>query len=432
VTNTYFIKQVGHNSIVDDMVDEQDMLVIGLTGSFGSGCSTMRESLVSLGFQAVSLSSYVKKAWEDRNKKAADLAPRKELQDMGDELREKSGKTYYLAELALQEARTKGNFEKPLVFDSIRNLGELQFLRKIFRNFFLFAVDCSPKNRWERVKRHYIDLQLNENQFAIDDSRDKYDERTKYGQQVELCVDDADVLIDNEKPFPTRDIQIERLAAKINPYVSLVKGEITRSPSPFELYMAMAYTESSMSQCMQRHVGAVIVDERNEAVVSVGYNETPFGIEPCKTKYNRCSREVYKIKYFQKLESFGEKCPKCGEPIKDSKPPFLCKKCKFNLDKYFIADKALDRCAALHAEEKAILNVGTRDIQGFTIHTTTFPCYSCAKKIVHSKLGVVVYVEPYPDQDAVDVLSEGHVNVIKFEGVKARAYFGIFGRPHMP
>jgi deoxycytidylate deaminase len=413
------------------MVNDQDRFVIGLTGSFGSGCSILRESLVSLGFEAFSLSKYVRKAWEKKTKKSSNDAPRKELQDVGDELREKSGKTYYLAELALKEAEAKAGDKAPWAFDSIRNVGELRYFRKRFRNFFLFAVDCSPKNRWERVKKHYLDLQLNENQFEIDDSRDKYDERTEYGQQVELCVDNADVLIDNERSFPTQDVQIDKLKDKIYPYISLVKGDVTRPPTLFELYMAIAYTASSSSQCMKRHVGAVIVDEKNDAVVSVGYNETPPGIEPCKIKYKQCSREIYKMKYFQKLESLGEKCPKCGELIKDSRSPFLCRKCKFNLDKYFISDKALDRCAALHAEEKAILNVGSRSIQGYTIHTTTFPCYSCAKKIVNSKLAVVVYVEPYPDQDAVDLLIEGHVSVRKFEGVKARAYFRIFGQPNM-
>jgi deoxycytidylate deaminase len=161
----------------------------------------------------------------------------------------------------------------------------------------------------------------------------------------------------------------------------------------------------------------------------VGYNETPLGIEPCKIRYTQCSRDIYKMKYFAKLESAGQICPKCDDVIKDSKPPFLCKKCGFDLDKYFISDKALDRCAALHAEEKAILNIGSRNIQGYTIYTTTFPCYGCAKKIVSSRLSSVVFMEPYPDQDSVDLLSEGKISVRKFEGVKARAYVRVFGQP---
>jgi deoxycytidylate deaminase len=411
------------------MANNQDRFVIGLTGSFGSGCSTIRESLGKDGFEPFSLSKYVKEAWHKETGKPIEQAPRKELQDIGDRLREKNAKTFYFAELALKEAEEKAKNGTPWVFDSIRNLGELRHFRKRFHNFFLFAVDCSPRNRWERVKKHYLDLGLNEDQFEIDDNRDKYDERTKYGQQVELCVDDADVVIDNDKPYPTNIVQIDKLGDKVSPCISLLKEELRRPPSPFELYMGMAYTASLMSQCMKRRVGAVIVDEKNDAVVSVGYNETPPGIEPCKIKYNRCSRDIYKIKYFERLESSGQKCPKCETVLKDSKPPFLCRNCNFDLDRYFISDKALDRCAALHAEEKAILNVGSRNIQGYTIYTTTFPCYSCAKKIITSRLSSVVYVEPYPDPDSVDLLSEGKISVRKFEGVKARAYFRVFGRP---
>jgi len=97
------------------------------------------------------------------------------------------------------------------------------------------------------------------------------------------------------------------------------------------------------------------------------------------------------------------------------------------LDQHFISNKALNRCTALHAEEQALLTIGSRNIQGCTIYSTTFPCFGCAQKIVYSKLASVVYVEPYPDQDSVDLLKEAGISVRKFEGVKAKAYFRLFG-----
>jgi deoxycytidylate deaminase len=39
----------------------------------------------------------------------------------------------------------------------------------------------------------------------------------------------------------------------------------------------------------------------------------------------------------------------------------------------------------------------------------------------------VIYVEPYPDEESVEILSEVGVRADKFEGVKARAYFRLFG-----
>jgi len=293
------------------MPDNRDKLTVGLTGSFGSGCSTLKESLAKLGFEPFSLSRYVKDKWQRKTGSPIEKAPRKELQDIGDEFRKTSGKTYYLAELAAKEAQASAENDKPLLFDNIRNIGEVEYLRKNYPNFFLIAVDCSPNIRWERVKKHYQDLGFNENQFEVDDKRDKYDERTKYGQSVDFCVDEADILIDNDKAFPTHTVALEKLKDKINPYINLMRREQTRTPNPFELYMGIAYTASLKSECVKRRVGAVIVDEKNNAIVSVGYNENPLPIEPCFRKYGQCYREIYKAKYFQHLESSKQKCPKC-------------------------------------------------------------------------------------------------------------------------
>jgi deoxycytidylate deaminase len=267
---------------------------------------------------------------------------------------------------------------------------------------------------------------MNENQFEIDDRRDKYDERTKFGQTVDFCVDDADVLIDNDRAHPTPEVAIGKLKDKILPYVNLMKGDLSRTPSPLELYMGLAYTASLQSKCVKRRVGAVIVDEKYNAILSVGYNENPHPMESCVTKYHQCYRDIFKAKYFKHLENLGQKCPKCDMQLKDLKPPFLCK-CGFDLDKNLVGDKAMNRCTALHAEEKAILNIGSRNVEGYTIYTTTFPCFTCAQKIAYSRLASVVYVEPYPDQDALDLLEEAEISVRKFEGVKAKAYFRLFG-----
>lgn len=408
------------------MSPDQDRLVVGLTGSFGSGCSTLKESLSKLGFETFSLSKYVKNEWVKRNKKPIEQAPRKALQNIGDQMRKNSGKNEYLAERAAKEASKRAKRDRSLLFDNIRNIGEVHYFRRTYPNFFLIAMDCSPKIRWDRVKEQYQSINKNESQFEIDDRRDKFDERTKFGQTVDSCVDDADVLIDNDITYLTHEVAVEKLREKIRPYVNLMKRDLSRTPNPLELYMGIAYTASLQSRCIKRRVGAVIVDEKFNAILSVGHNETPYPIEPCVNKYHQCHREIYKASYFKHLEKLGQKCPKCDRKLVNLKPPFLCK-CGFDLDKNLVSDKAMNRCAALHAEEQAILNVGSRNIAGHTIYTTTFPCYTCSQKIVHSKLASVVYVEPYPDQDSIDLLAEAGVSIRKFEGVKAKAYFRLFG-----
>ncbi len=406
------------------MTEKRDRLVVGLTGSFGSGCSTLTKSLVKLGFKEFRLSEYVRNQYHEKTGKPKEEATKKELQDIGDQMRQEHG-IEYLAYLASLEADKTG--EEPLVFDSIRNIGEVNFLRKKYDAFFLIAVDCGPKKRWERIKEdQYLEKGLDENQFEIDEKRDKFDEKSKFGQSVDFCVDDADVVIDNEKDYPDEDIAIDNLKDKIAPYIGLMNGDLSRTPNPLEMNMGIAYTASLSSKCVRRRVGAVIVDEKYNSILSVGYNENPHPIEPCIIKYKRCYRDHYKSQYFKHLEKMKQTCPECRTLLKDLKPPFKCNNCGCDLDKK-MGNKIMDRCTAVHAEEKAILNIGSRNIGGCTLYTTTFPCFTCAQKIVYSKLGSVVFVEPYPDQDSVNILAEAGISIRKFEGIKAKAYFRVFG-----
>lgn len=404
---------------------ETGQIVVGLTGTFGSGCSTLRKSLVKIGFRPFSLSSSIKKEYEKNTGNPIEAATKKELQDIGDKMRQDHGMEH-VASLALAEAK-KIDKEIPIVFDSIRNIGEVNYLRKKCERFFLIAVDCGPEKRWQRIKEeHYLSKGKNENDFEIDEKRDKYDEKSKFGQSVDLCVEDADIVISNKLDWQDEEIAIDNLRAKIAPYIGLIKGDLGITASPLEMNMAIAYTASLSSKCVKRRVGATIVDEKNNTILSVGYNENPHPIEPCIVKYQRCYRDHYKNQFFKQLEKLKTPCPECGELLKDLKSPFHCEKCGSDLDKKY-KNRIMDRCTALHAEEKALLNAGSRNIVGCTLYTTTFPCFTCAQKIVYCKIGSVVYEEAYPDQDSANFLNEAGISIRRFEGIKAKAYFRAFG-----
>ena len=98
---------------------------LGVTGSFGSGCSTLAQALTEVGYRKVSLSQGVRKKWQEIHPDRTTTS-RKELQDLGNELR-KTNKASFLAEMAVTEALTAGEGQ-PIVFDGIRNLGEAQCL----------------------------------------------------------------------------------------------------------------------------------------------------------------------------------------------------------------------------------------------------------------------------------------------------------------
>lgn len=407
------------------MSTSQNSLVIGLAGSFGSGCSTLGKALKNMGFTIFSLSDIAKKEWEKKHpgKSAEKDARRSELQDVGNELRRLNGNDYLAKEIMAQAEEEIEN-KRRLLFDSIRHTEEIRALRRRFSGFYLVGVDCPKKDRWERVKSKYHKFGLTEEQFRVDDNRDKNEADKPYGQQVELCLYEADIFIDNEKTID-ESIVVRRFREKIKPYMALISGEKLRRPTPSEMYMSVAYTASLMSGCVKRQVGAIIMDEKNDMILSAGYNENPRPLKPCIEEYTICNKDRYKMKYFQKLKDAGLKCPKCKKLLENVSPPYICD-CGCDLDGFFIPDRAVSQCTAIHAEEKALMSAGGRNLEGATLYATTFPCAKCANQIIHSKIGRVVYVAAYPDPLAAKALIEAKIPTDRLEGVKARAYFKLF------
>jgi deoxycytidylate deaminase len=405
----------------------ENNIVLGLTGSVGSGCSTLAKALDDMGFIVHSLSDIVKKVWEDRNpgKQAEKDAKRSELQDIGNELRKTSKLNGYLAIETIKKAEEKEEKSKGLVFDSIRHTAEIKVLRQKYPDFTLIAVDAPVDDRWKRVKLKYYNHGLNEDHFKNDDKRDKNEAEVPYGQQVELCLDEADILIDNQEEFE-ETIVVRKLGEKIKPYIELISGENLRHPTPIEAYMNIAYTASLKSQCYKRQVGAVIVDEKNDIVLAVGYNENPPPLRPCIDEYTKCHKEPYKEKYFRKLEQAGITCPDCGKKIANFSSTFKCE-CGFDLEEFFIPDRAVSQCTALHAEQRSLMSLGGRNVEGTTLYVTTFPCSKCANDLVQAKIGKVVYVSAYPDPLSAKLFLKADILTKRFEGVKARAYFRLFG-----
>lgn len=433
----------------------KDVLSIGLTGSFGSGCSTLKDVLVAsefekdgkvMKFKGFSLSDPVKEKWleqnwskfnqrkplrsatEEERKEALKTAKRYELQDIGNEIRKKKGNYDKLAMLAISKAYKETSFiagETALVFSSIRNTAEVKALREKFPNFYLIAVDCEKGERWSRIRDVYERIRQNEKDFWKDDERDR-GEDVPYGQQVELCVDEAAIMIKNDDSYPDKPSIMIKLQEKIEPFVRLLSGSELRTPEDDEFFMSMAYTASLNSKCFKRQVGAVVVDA-NKNVLGVGFNENLKPHLPCVENPGDCHRDIYKRQYFQKLKDDKTAvCPQCKKALSYS-PEFKCKNCSTKLDAYYIPDKALSRCTALHAEARALRALRRGELQKESVlYTTASPCLSCAVDIANAGVGLVVYSEAYTDTKAMEFLKKEKVDTKKFQGVKAQAYFKLF------
>lgn len=411
--------------------------MIGLTGPFGSGCSTVAGFLSSRhGFTAIRLSDVIRQEWEGRN--PGKQPSRGDLQSLGNHIRLEATNAGLLAEKGITGLGSLAN-DARIVVDGIRNLGEIDYLRDRFgADFFVFALECPTSQRWTRLLPDYEGSGLGLEGFRKDDERDR-DEEYTYGQQVQLCVDQADVLINN-----TDGSGIAALRDKLPDYLDLLTGKRPRYAAPSEIFMNLAYSAAHGSKCLKRQVGAVIVaapaGEMGD-IIGQGFNENPTPTKPCveepeygasmdNAKRGRCFRDIVREDSFATFVKLGLKCPLCGSPLAPPDgdvPLWRCQNCEQNFEKYFWPERAMTLCTAIHAEVAALFAAGRRS-RGSTLYTTTFPCFQCTEKIILAGIKCIVFNEPYPDVRAGDRLILAGIETERFEGIRSRRFDEIFAR----
>jgi dCMP deaminase len=115
--------------------------------------------------------------------------------------------------------------------------------------------------------------------------------------------------------------------------------------------MEIATIVAKRATCDRKHVGAVIVDDRNR-IVSTGYNGSPRRMPHCDD---------------------------VGHELKNIEGRKSCVR-------------------TLHAESNALDDAGRRSEDG-TLYVTVTPCYPCAQRIVNAGIRRVVYAEWYESQN---------------------------------
>jgi len=385
-------------------------LILGLTGSFGSGCGEVSKFLENK-FQIFSLTKYIR---DEFNRKHPGRKPdREDLQDTGDELRKKFGNDILVKKL-LKEIPNTPDPNKGVVIKSIRNHSEADALRKKFGdNFYLINVDADKQIRFNRVKDEYPgDKKSALRKFEKEDERDSGENQPEYGQQVRKCVDVADIVINNNYQR-LNDLYGE--IKKID-FLGLIENPGKRDPTDIEIGMNHAFQEIVNSRCLKRCVGAVIM--RGRSVICSGYNDSPPGTARC-FDLGKCYREEI-------VKCSNKRCNTSIQIILDK-----CNRCRKEVikDKQNLLKKNLDLCRAIHAEERAILQVsrlGGQSLKKAILYTTTFPCLLCAKMIAEVGLSEVVYLDPYPYEEAIVILKEASIILTKFKGIKAFAFRKLF------
>lgn len=451
-------------------------LMLGFTGSIGSGCSYISETIpiISLPkkYKYYKVSDVIKSILSEEGITNPNVP---QLQDKGNELRRNSNSSY-LIHLLLSKIDSEWDGDCGIIIDGIKNEGEVNILRQ-FPYFFLFSVQASKETRSERAIK--AGRFSNHSEFDAADLRDQLEEY-EYGQQVSRCSYLSDIIINNEANIPAAANEEKEKFLRIvyHKYVKLIenlhesKKSLDSIPTIDEMCMTIAYALSKSSRCLKRKVGCIIVDvEIAEHVpiddthktkylpflVSSGYNEVPLGSSPCvlNPEYQKCYRDYLQEEFAKTLKH----CPACGEEIKiDVECPFChekhheflknCKRCHKEIDFIFTCNgcgkkifdtylpgskresgKLLDMCRALHAEETALLKLrkdSGRTNNNLVLYATTQPCNLCSNKIVLSGIKKVVYSEPYSMKESSEILKSGRIEVTQFEGVKSSAFFRLY------
>ncbi|MBS3147243.1 dephospho-CoA kinase [Candidatus Woesearchaeota archaeon] len=165
------------------------VIIIGLTGPIASGKDIVANYLVKKGFSYYSLSQIVR---DEADSKGLSKS-REILQNIGNELRNKHGNKI-LAERIIN----KIDFNKNSVIDSIRNPGEIEILKKL-GNFLLIGVTASIDTRFKRLLiRNKESDPKTYDEFLRLEARDRGINEPNSGQQVQKCLELADIQFVNE------------------------------------------------------------------------------------------------------------------------------------------------------------------------------------------------------------------------------------------
>ena len=327
-------------------------MIIGLTGTNGSGKTVACELLQRKGFQVHSLSDVIR---EELAAKGL-AANRENLIAEGNRLRTEMGPAV-LARRVGSRLRPDQNY----VIDSIRNPREVQALRES-GDFRLLHLDAPRKLRYERVvRRGGARTPASFEEFAEQEDRE-VDSADETQQRLRATWAEADETLENSGTLQEFKAAVTEICKR------WMMG--SERPDWDTYFMQIARIVALRSNCMKRKVAAVVV--RDLRIISTGYNGTPRGAKNCNEGG----------------------CPRCNS----------------------LADSGtmLDECLCSHAEENSIVQAAYHGIsvKGATIYSTCSPCLICTKIIINAGISRVVYNLDYAlNETAQALLAECGVEV---------------------
>jgi dCMP deaminase len=336
-------------------------VILGVSGPYGAGKGEVVDYLKARSFYAFSLSDVLRDELRARGQDET----RERMIETGNELRARYGPAVLAERLAARLQR-----DRNYVIDSIRHPAEVTALRGHDRGFRLLWVDADPALRIERLRARARPGDPASLPALLEQEGRERGGAGESAQQLDAVEALADFRVRNEGSLGALHAAVQEVLAACAGF---------ERPSWDAYFLSIARMVASRSNCVKRHVGAVVALDRR--IVSTGYNGTPRGTKNCNEGG----------------------CPRCNG--------------------FAESGTRLDECLCSHAEENAIVQAAYHgvSVRGASLYTTFFPCLFCTKLIVNAGVAEVVYDAAYTmDERARDLLMEAGVLVRQVESRQER------------
>ena len=331
-------------------------MILGVAGPNGAGKGEVVAYLRARSFSALSLSDVIREALRDQGVSET----RERMIEAGRRLRAEHGPAVLAQRLCARLLP-----DRHYVIDSIRHPAEVDALRGATRRFRLLWVDAGPALRYARLRERARpgDPDTLERLLELEGRERGSDDEA--AQQLDSVKALSDVRLRNDGSLAELHAQVQAVLAESMGF---------ERPGWDEYFLSIAQVVASRSNCVKRHVGAVI--QRDRRIVSTGYNGTPRGVRNCNEGG----------------------CPRCNA--------------------FAESGTRLDECLCSHGEENAIVQAAYHgvSVRDATLYTTFFPCLFCTKLIINAGIAEVVYNAAYAlDDTAAGLLREAGVKVRRAE-----------------
>lgn len=322
-----------------------------------------------------------------------------------------------IGEIGVRRGRAGGRpHRRAYILRSLKRPEEVNLLRSVYgAGFFLISLFTTEKERIAKLAKRFAkehgetehsDHYEKHLQEARRLARRDDEEAGDFGQKLRDVFQLADLFA-----APGASAESEELFRAVDRFVRLILGDLSMTPFPDEQAMFHAFAASLASGALGRQVGAVIAAQTGE-LLGLGWNDVPRGngglyragehYDERDITRDRDSTNAHADRIVEEILSSASSAGWFGE-----RPAPSLKEARAALRKTRVMH-LLEFGRTTHAEMEAIVSAARagRSVHGARLFTTTFPCHECARLIITAGIDEVLFIEPYPKSQALELHSD--------------------------